>query len=211
MINFSLLDFVGQFISLRKSIGVNVCREFVQQADVRCELSDHLNFMRTFTLLWISRAGVFLASVQFFLLITIFLLTVYDIVLIKFSPRRTISSVIVTKNDGNSFLKKLFILFFIGYFLYLHFKCYPLSQFPSILETPYHILHLPAYMMVFQHPLTHSHLPTFDSPTLGRLSSLHRTMLKGFAVPWGEWQCQPTRPSPEIPGNKPSTNEYTWL
>ena len=32
-----------------------------------------------------------------------------------------------------------FFFLFIGYFLYLHFKCYPLSQFPSLLETPYHI------------------------------------------------------------------------
>ena len=30
--------------------------------------------------------------------------------------------------------------FFIGYFLYLYFKCFPLSWFPSLQETLYHIL-----------------------------------------------------------------------
>jgi hypothetical protein len=66
-----------------------------------------------------------------------------------------------------------FFFLIIGYFLYLHFK-YPLSQsFPQ--ETPYHILPSPASMKVFQHPPTHSHLSTLSSPTLGHLSSLHRT------------------------------------
>jgi hypothetical protein len=49
--------------------------------------------------------------------------------------------------------------FLIGYFLYLHFKCYPLSQFPSLPETPYPILPTPASMRVFLHP------PTPTSPT----------------------------------------------
>jgi hypothetical protein len=47
------------------------------------------------------------------------------------------------------FFKNFIYLFFIGYFLYLHFKCYSLFLFPSLLETPYHILHLPASMRVF--------------------------------------------------------------
>ena len=68
-----------------------------------------------------------------------------------------------------------FYLFFIWYFLYLHFKCYPLFQFPSLMETPYYILLPRAYMRVFFHRPTHSHLPTLDSPILGNLSSLHRT------------------------------------
>ena len=33
--------------------------------------------------------------------------------------------------------------FFIGYFLYLHFKYYPLSLFSPLLETPYSIPLLP--------------------------------------------------------------------
>jgi hypothetical protein len=33
--------------------------------------------------------------------------------------------------------------------------------------------------------------------------------LRGFAVLWGEQQCQPARPL-EFPGNGPPTNEYTW-
>jgi hypothetical protein len=43
-------------------------------------------------------------------------------------------------------------------------------------------------MRVFLHPLTHSYLPTLNSPTLGHLSSLHRT--KDLSSHW----CL-TRPS----------------
>jgi hypothetical protein len=59
----------------------------------------------------------------------------------------------------------------IGYFLYLHFKCYPLSRFPSLPETSYHILPSPAMRVFYEGlpPPTHSHLPTHDSPTLGHL------------------------------------------
>ena len=42
-------------------------------------------------------------------------------------------------------------------------------------ETPYPIFPPPAFMRVFLHTHPHSHLPTLDSPTLGHLSSLHRT------------------------------------
>jgi hypothetical protein len=63
----------------------------------------------------------------------------------------------------------------IRYFLYLHFKCYPLSQFPPSPETPYPILTPPASMRVFQHPPTNSYLPTLSSRTLGHLLSFHRT------------------------------------
>jgi hypothetical protein len=65
--------------------------------------------------------------------------------------------------------------FFLGYFLYLHFECYPLSWFPSFLETPYHILSPSASMRVFLHPPTHCYLPTLDSPLLWHLLSLHST------------------------------------
>ena len=50
----------------------------------------------------------------------------------------------------------------------------PFSVHP-LRETPYPILPPPASMRVFLHPPTHSHLPTLNSPTLGHLSSLHRT------------------------------------
>jgi hypothetical protein len=68
-------------------------------------------------------------------------------------------------------IKSSKIFFFsIGYCLYLHFKCYPLSRFP-----PSHILSPPASKRVFLHSPTHSHLPAWDSPILGLLSNLHRT------------------------------------
>jgi hypothetical protein len=43
------------------------------------------------------------------------------------------------------------------------------------LEGPYPILPPPDSMRVFFHLPTHSHLPAPSSPTLGYLSSLHRT------------------------------------
>jgi hypothetical protein len=66
------------------------------------------------------------------------------------------------------------ILFLIGYFLYLHFECCPLSQFPSLPETPYPIIPPPASLGIFLLLPTHSHLPALDSPTLGHLLNLHR-------------------------------------
>jgi hypothetical protein len=65
--------------------------------------------------------------------------------------------------------------FLIGYFLYLDFKRYLLSGFPLLPENPHPILPLPASMEVFLYLPTHFHLPDLDSPTLGHLSSLHRT------------------------------------
>jgi hypothetical protein len=48
---------------------------------------------------------------------------------------------------------------FIGYFIYLHFKCYiPLPGFSS--GNPYPILLPSASMRVLTHPPTHFHLPT---------------------------------------------------
>ena len=49
-------------------------------------------------------------------------------------------------------------IFLIRYFLYLHFKCYPLSQFPSW-KHPIASLLPPANMRVLLHPPTCSHLP----------------------------------------------------
>ena len=74
------------------------------------------------------------------------------------------------------FLSVVFLsVFFLFNFLYLHFKCYPLSWFPPVPETPYPIVPHPASMRVFLHLPTHSYLPVLDSPTLGHLSSLHKT------------------------------------
>jgi hypothetical protein len=77
--------------------------------------------------------------------------------------------------------------FFIGYFLYLHFKCYSISWFPPSWK-PHIPSPPPASMRVFLHSPTHSHLPTLNLPTLGHLSCLHRT--KDLSSHW----CM-TRPS----------------
>jgi hypothetical protein len=52
----------------------------------------------------------------------------------------------------------LFFFFFLVYFLYLHFKCYPLSWFPT---TENQLSHLSptAFMRVFPHPPIYPHLP----------------------------------------------------
>jgi hypothetical protein len=47
----------------------------------------------------------------------------------------------------------------IGYFPYLHFKCYSLSWFPLLLEAPYPIPPTPASMKMFLHPPTPATLP----------------------------------------------------
>jgi hypothetical protein len=44
---------------------------------------------------------------------------------------------------------------------------------PQAPENPYPILPPPASMMGFLH--SHTHLPALSSPTLGHLSSLHKT------------------------------------
>jgi hypothetical protein len=72
--------------------------------------------------------------------------------------------------------------FFLGYFIYLHFKCYPFSGFPS--GNPYPIPLPPASIRV---PPIHSHLPVLAFPYTGA-SSLHRN--KGLPSHW----CL-TRPS----------------
>jgi hypothetical protein len=65
--------------------------------------------------------------------------------------------------------RKHFLSFFlIGYFLYLHLKCYPLSH-----PTPRTLLShspSPCFYDGVPHHSTHSHLPTLDSPTPGHLS-----------------------------------------
>ena len=73
--------------------------------------------------------------------------------------------------------------FFVGYFIYFHFKCY--SPFPvSPPQTPYS-LPFPASMKVLPHPpthpLTHSSLSALAFP-YPESSSLHRT--KGLPSQW---------------------------
>ena len=66
-------------------------------------------------------------------------------------------------------------LFFIEYFLYLHFKCYPLSQFSppnSLFPTS-----TPASLRVFRQPLTPASLP-WHSLTLGHYTTLYYTYNK---------------------------------
>jgi hypothetical protein len=52
-------------------------------------------------------------------------------------------------------------LLMIGYFLYLLFKCYPLSRFPP--RNPLFHSPSPDSMRVFPHPPTNSHLPDLPS------------------------------------------------
>jgi hypothetical protein len=68
---------------------------------------------------------------------------------------------------------RIFSLFlFIGYFIYLHFKCYPFSRFP--LENPYTITTPPDSIRVFHHPPTQSCLLALEFPYI-ETTSLHRT------------------------------------
>jgi hypothetical protein len=52
-----------------------------------------------------------------------------------------------------------------GYFLYLHFKCYPFSQFPPTVGSPYSIPSTP--MKMFPHTPTHPRLPALSLPYSG--------------------------------------------
>ena len=77
-------------------------------------------------------------------------------------PQNVISVLI----NGHTFSKD--IDFFIGHFIHLHFKCYPLSRFP-LPETPELILPPPASVEGAPPPCTHPLTPTFlpwHSPTL---------------------------------------------
>jgi hypothetical protein len=57
-------------------------------------------------------------------------------------------------------------IFFIGYFLHLHFKCFPLSRSP-LQKPPYAIPSPPASMRVLYYPPTTPIFPPWHSPTLG--------------------------------------------
>jgi hypothetical protein len=78
------------------------------------------------------------------------------------------------------------VLFFIGYFLYLNFKCYSLSRFSPIWNP---LLHPPSpcFYKGIPSPPTPFCLPTMSPPYTGA-SSLHR--IKGLSSHW----CL-TRPS----------------
>ena len=69
--------------------------------------------------------------------------------------------------------------YFIGYFTYLHFKCYPPSQFPFC-KPPVYTLLSPAFMRVLPYPPTHSCLTALVFTYTGVLN-LHRT--KGLPLP----------------------------
>jgi hypothetical protein len=66
--------------------------------------------------------------------------------------------------------------FLIGYFLYVHFKCYLLSH-PHPLETPYPIPSPPASMRVFPHP------PTLASPPWNSHKLVHSAFTGPRASP----------------------------
>jgi hypothetical protein len=68
----------------------------------------------------------------------------------------------------------VFEIFFplIGYFLYLHFKCYPLTRSPFWSPRP-HPIPFPLLLQgCFPCPLTHAHLPTLAFPYTGASNSL---------------------------------------
>ena len=67
-------------------------------------------------------------------------------------------------------LIRIFIFFLIGYFIYLHFKCYPL--FPvSPPQIPYSILPPPTSMRVLPYLPTHSCLSSLAFPYPGHQAS----------------------------------------
>jgi hypothetical protein len=83
-------------------------------------------------------------------------------------------------------LLSFFLFFLIIFLIYLHFKCYLLTQSP-LPRNP--LSHAPSPCFYEGGPPpTHSCLPILHSPTLGHLSSLHRT--KNLSSQW----CL-TRPS----------------
>jgi hypothetical protein len=83
--------------------------------------------------------------------------------LISHSARRVVGKTDLTDN---------FFDIFIGYFIYLHFKCYPFPGFPS--GKPLTYMPSPASIKVLPHPPTHSCLPALIFSYTGA-SSLPRT------------------------------------
>ena len=61
-------------------------------------------------------------------------------------------------------------MFFIGYFIHLHFKCCP----PFLVSPPQTPILTPAFMKVLLQPITHSCLTALAFLSAGA-SSLHRT------------------------------------
>ena len=71
---------------------------------------------------------------------------------------------------------------FIGYFLYLHFKYFPLSGSVSPSEMLYPISTLPASMRVLTHPPDHSLLPALAFPYTRAMNSLRPKDLSSFSA-----------------------------
>jgi hypothetical protein len=78
----------------------------------------------------------------------------------------------------------VFFLFLVGYFIYLHFKCYPSSQFPFHKPPIPSLLPLPLWGCSPIHPPTHSCLSSLVFP-FPLSSSLPRT--KGLPSHWSHW------------------------
>jgi hypothetical protein len=72
-------------------------------------------------------------------------------------------------NSNNLFWCLELLSFFIGYFLYLYFKCFPLSRSHLQEKSQYHS---PVSMRVLTHPPTHSHLPALEFPYTGTSNPL---------------------------------------
>jgi hypothetical protein len=89
--------------------------------------------------------------------------------------------------ENNFFIQNLFL---IGYFLYLHFKCYPLSWFPPRQKKSYPILPPPASMRLLSWfpPPTHPLPPS--CPGIPGASSLPRT-IREASPPIDAWQGHP--------------------
>ena len=77
--------------------------------------------------------------------------------------------------------KKVGKISFIGYFLYLHFKCYSLSRFPLQKPPIPPLFPMLLWGCLLPHPPTHTHLPALAFPYTGTLS-LPRT--KGLSCHW---------------------------
>ena len=90
----------------------------------------------------------------------------------------------VNMHERNMEVFLLFFFSFVGYFLYLHFKRYPLSSLPS--GNPLFHSPPPASMRVLPYTCTHSCLPAQAFPSTGALKP-HKT--KSLFSHWF-----PTRP-----------------
>jgi hypothetical protein len=91
----------------------------------------------------------------------------------------------IIKFEDTDISIEIFFFFFLGYFLYLHFKCFPHPRSP--LQKPYCTLPPPASMRVLPHPPTHSSLSVLAFPYTGASITLRPNHLSSH------WR--PTKPS----------------